>query len=296
MEQWTIQKLLNWTAEYFAKNDIDSPRLSAEMLLSHVLDLERIELYTNFDQSPSRPQLDRLHTLVKRAAGHEPVAYLIGKTEFYSLDIKVTSDCLIPRPETETLVEKAVDFLRARQGRQFVFDLCTGSACIAIAIAKNCPDTQIIATDISDPALAVAAENIANHQLKERIELLSGDLFAPIIAGLDNAMFDLIVCNPPYVTAAEYDALDKNVKDYEPKGALLAGADGLDIYRRIIEKIDDFLKPDAAVMLETGYAQGRAVRELLEKTGCFGEIKIEKDHQNNDRIAIAKKQPSPPDS
>ncbi len=289
MEQWTIQKLLNWTTDYFTKNDVDSPRLSAEMLLSHVLELKRIELYTNFDQSPTGQQLDRLHTLVKRASEHEPIAYLVGKTEFYSLDIKVTPDCLIPRPETETLVEKAIDFLRARRGRQFVLDLCTGSACIAIAIAKNHPDSRIIATDISDPALAVAAENITNHHLKDRIELLSGDLFAPIITGLDNSRFDLIVCNPPYVTTVEFESLDKNVKDYEPRDALLAGGDGLDIYRRILEKVDNFLKTHAALILEIGYAQGPAVEDLLQQTGLFSQIKIQKDNQNNDRIAIALK-------
>ena len=289
MQTWTIQKLLNWVTEYLTSKGIDSPRLSAELLLSHVLALKRIDLYTQFDKPVSRQQLDILHDLVKRAGQDEPVAYLVGKTEFYSLELNVTPDCMIPRPETELLVERAIEFLRTRRDTQFVCDLCTGCGCIAVAIAKNYPDARIIATDICDAALAVAAGNIEKHQLKERITLLCGDLFDPIISGLDVDKFDLVACNPPYVSTAEYEKLDKNVKDYEPKVALFAGVDGLDIYRRVIEKADRFLKPDAALMLEIGYAQGQAVRQLLEQTGAFTEIKIEKDIHNNDRIAIAKK-------
>ena len=290
METWTIQRLLNWITGHFAEHNVDSPRLSAELLLSYVLGMKRIELYTQFDKTVSQNHLDKLHELVKRCGEHEPLAYLIGRGEFYSLDIKVTPDCMIPRPETELLVGKAIDFLRTREGTQSVCDLCTGSGCIAVAIAKNCPNAYIVATDICDSALSVAAENVANHNVSERVTLLCGDLFAPMIEGLDNTEFDLIVCNPPYVSSVEYEVLDKNIRDFEPKQALYAGSDGLDIYRRIAERIDEFLKADAALMLEIGYAQGRAVRELLEQTGIFAEIKIEKDHQNNDRVVIAKNQ------
>jgi len=289
METWTIQKLLNWVNEYFMGKGVEAPRLSAELLLSHVLGLKRIELYTQFDQPVAGSQLDELRDLVKRAGGHEPVAYLIGRTEFYSLELNITSDCMIPRPETELLVQRAIEFLRTRNDVQFVCDLCTGSGCIAVAIAKNFPKVRVIATDISSVALEVAAQNVDKHQLAERITLLQGDLFEPLVRPLDVEPFDLIVCNPPYVSAAEYEALEKNVKDYEPRIALFAGGDGLDIYRRIFEKADQFLKPGAALMLEIGYAQGPAVRELLEQTGAFGDIKIEKDVQNNDRIVTAKK-------
>ncbi|MHC4173083.1 MAG: peptide chain release factor N(5)-glutamine methyltransferase [Planctomycetota bacterium] len=298
MQKWTIQKLLNWITEYLTERSIDSPRLSAELLLSGVLETERIELYTQFDKPVAEQQLDRLHDLVKRAGQDEPVAYLIGKTEFYSLELNITPDCMIPRPETELLTQRAIEFLRTRPGTVLVCDLCTGCGCIAVAIAKNFPDARIIATDICDAALNVAAENVEKHQLKDRIKLLHGDLFDPIVPQLDvdklvpnsDRGFDLIVCNPPYVSAAEYEKLDKNVKDYEPKSALFAGTDGLDIYRRLIEKADEFLKSDAALMLEIGYAQGRAVRELLEQTGAFAEIKIEKDLHDNDRIVIAYKE------
>jgi release factor glutamine methyltransferase len=258
-------------------------------LISHILQMKRIELYTQFNKSVTTHQLDQLHDLIKRAGQNEPVAYLIGKTEFYSLEIDVTPDCMIPRPETELLVERAIEFLRTRTGTQFVCDVCTGTGCVAVAIGKNHPNARIIATDISDAALKVAATNIKKHQLESRITLLAGDLFDPLVPQIDSEKFDLIVCNPPYVSASEFEALDKNVKDYEPKLSLFAGTDGLDIHRRIIENADSFLKPDAALMLEIGCAQGQAVRRLLEQTGVFGEIKIEKDFNNNDRIAFARK-------
>jgi len=280
---------LNWTTEYLTNKGVDSPRLSAELLLSHALGLKRIDLYTQFDQQVPQQQLDMLHGLVKRAGLHEPVAYLIGKTEFYSLELDITADCLIPRPETELLVQRAIEFLRSRSGVQYVCDLCTGSGCIAVAIAKNCPEANVTATDISSAALKVAARNVEKHRLTEHVRLLCGDLFEPIIKQLDVNQFDLIVCNPPYVSTAEYEKLDKNVKDYEPVSALLAGADGMDVYRRIIKKVDEFLKPGAALMLEIGYAQGPAVKELFEQTDAFVEIKLEKDFQNNDRIVIARK-------
>jgi len=287
MQNWTIQKLLNWMTEYYTEKGIDAPRLSAELLLSHVLTMERIELYTQFDKTVTKEQLDILHDLVKRAGQHEPISYLTGKTEFYSLQLEVCPDCMIPRPETELLVERAIEFLRTRTGPQFVCDLCTGCGCIAVAIANNFPDAKIIATDICDAALNIAAKNIKKYKLKDRITLLCGDLFEPLVPHLDVDKFDLIVCNPPYVSAAEYEKLEKNVKDYEPKLALLAGVDGLDICRRIIDKADRFLKSDAALMLEIGYAQGKAIKELLEQAGAFPEIKIEKDFNDNDRVVTA---------
>jgi len=285
--QWTIGRLLKWISGYFAEKGVGMCRLSAELLLADVLGLKRIELYTNFDRVVSESQLGRLHELIKRCGMQEPLAYVIGKTQFYGLDLKISADCMIPRPETELLVERAIEFLRARDGAQLVCDLCTGSGCIAVAIASNFEQSRIIATDISDEALKTAAENVEMYGLKERIELLCGDLFEPIIKQLDSANFDLIVCNPPYVTAQEYESLEKNVKDYEPRVALYAGADGLDVYRRIAERVGEFLRPGGGLMLEIGYAQGPAVRSLLEKTGHFGEIKIEKDFSDNDRVVTA---------
>ncbi|MCE5185187.1 MAG: peptide chain release factor N(5)-glutamine methyltransferase [Planctomycetaceae bacterium] len=291
MEVWTIKKLLEWVTGYFEQKGVDAPRLSAELLLCHVLKLERIQLYTLYDRLAEKPQLETLRGLVKRAGEQEPIAYLVGRCEFYSLPLKITPDCLIPRPETEQLAEKAILFLRGRPGPQRALDLCTGSGCIAAAIARSVKDVHVVATDISDKALNVAAENMERLKLTEKVQLLCGDLFDPLITGLDDTHFDLIASNPPYVSDAEYEKLDKNVKDYEPAHALRAGVDGLDVYRRIIAQASDFLKSDGALMMEIGYAQGPAVRQLLDESGSFAEIKIEKDFANNDRIAIAKKHP-----
>jgi len=287
MEEWTIKRLLNWVTDFLTQKAVDSPRLSAELLISYVLDLKRIELYTNFDRLVSKPQLDQLHQLVKRAGENEPVAYLTGKCEFYSLELAVTRDCLIPRQETELLVERAIEFLRGRPGKQLVCDLCTGSGCIAVAIAKNVTDADFFAADISDAALQVAIQNSQKHSVAERIKFLHGDLFEPLIPQMDKCRFDLVVCNPPYVTSSEYETLERNVKDYEPADALLGGADGLDIYRKICELAEQFLKPDSALMFEIGYTQGKNLMELLEQTKLFTDIVIEKDLQNNDRIIIA---------
>ena len=292
MSDWTIQKLLTWVTEYLTQKGVDAPRLSAELLLSNVLGLKRIELYTQYNKPVAQEHLDRLRDLVKRAALHEPVAYLVGRAEFYSIEFEVTPDCLIPRPETELLVQKAIESLRKRTGPQFVCDLCTGCGTIAVAIAKNVPDAKVIATDISEAALGIAAKNVKKHQLEDRVELLEGDLFEPLIPPLDVTQFDLIACNPPYVSAAEYEELEKNVKDYEPRAALYGGEDGLDLYRRICEQVGRFLKSDGALLLEIGYTQGPAVRELLEQTELFHTIQIDKDLSGHDRVVLAGRAPA----
>lgn len=283
MTEWTTQKLLNWVTEYFTEKDIDSPRLSAEMVLANVLGMQRIELYVNFDKTVTQPLLNKLRGLVKRAAENEPVAYLIGQAEFYSLPFKVNSDCLIPRPETELLVERAIEFLRMRQGEQAVCDLCTGSGCIAITIAVNYANSKIVATDISEQALAIAAANAQLNKVQGKISFLQGDLLTP----LSEEKFDLITCNPPYVTEEEYEQLDANVKDHEPKAALIAGADGLDYYRRLAESVEKFLKPGALLIMEIGNQQSQPVKELFEKTGCFSQVTVEKDFAGNDRVISA---------
>ncbi len=289
MSEWTIQKLLNWTTEYLTQKGVDAPRLSAELLLSSVLGLKRIELYTQYNRIVEEEYLAKLREMVKRAGQHEPIAYLVGKTEFYSIELEVTPDCLIPRPETELLVQRAIEFLRQRTAPHHVCDLCTGCGTIAVAIAKNVPDARVVATDLSEAALGVAAKNAKKYQLEERVELLQGDLFEPLIPPLDVTQFDLIVCNPPYVSAAEYEMLERNVKDYEPRLALYGGQDGLDLYRRISEQVGRFLKPDGALLLEIGYTQGPAVKELLEQTGLFPSINVDKDLIGHDRVVTARR-------
>ena len=283
---WTIKALLDWITPYLRDKEVDGPRLCAELLVCHVLGKQRIELYTQFDQVVTPAQLEPLRGLVKRAAEHEPVAYLVGRTEFYSLEMAVAPGCLIPRPETEMLVQHAVETLRLRPGAQAVLDLCTGSGCIAVAVAANHPETRVLATDLSAKALEIAQRNVARHGLAERVTLAQGDLFEP---ARGRGPFDLILCNPPYVSQAEYEALDRNVKAYEPAEALLAGPEGLDLYQRLFQQVADHLKPDAAILIEIGYRQGPAVRALAEQTGLFDRIRIEKDFQHHDRLVIGKR-------
>jgi len=289
MEIWTIQKLLNWMTAYFTQKQVDSPRLSAELLLCHILGFQRIELYTQYDRVVQEPQLTQLRQLVKRAAEQEPIAYLVQRCEFYSLSLKITPDCLIPRPETELLAEKAIESLRKRPAPRRALDLCTGSGCIAIALAKNCKDLHLTAVDISDAALAAAAENVRRHNLSEQITLLRGDLFDALLDELDQPAFDLIVSNPPYVSDAEYEKLAPAVKNYEPRIALWGGTDGLAVHHRIIEQAGRYLKPDGALMLEIGYEQGPAVKQMLEQTGRFPTVEILQDLAQKDRIAIGRR-------
>jgi len=243
MDTWTIQKLLNWVAEYLKYKGIDAPRLSGELLLSHVLGLTRIELYTQFSKIVGQDKLTELRGLIKRAAEHEPIAYLTGRKDFYSLEFEITKDCLIPRPETELLVERAIEFLRKRNDEQLICDLCTGCGCIAVAIARNFANCRIVATDISDSALEVAERNTTRYGLQNRLKLLKGDLFEPVIPGLGPAKFDLIACNPPYVSDPEFEKLAKNVRDFEPAIALAAGPDGLDTIKRIITEAGNRQRP-----------------------------------------------------
>ena len=287
MATWTIKALLDWMTLFLGDKQVDAPRLCSELLLTHVLGLRRIELYTQFDRVLSPAELASLRSLVKRAGEHEPVGYLVGKSEFYSIEFDVQPGCLIPRPETELLVQHAIEAIRGYGDNPQVLDLCTGSGCIAVALAKNCDRVQVTATDISGEAIAIARANIHKHSLSERIELLQGDLFTPLL----QRRFDLVVSNPPYVSTLEFEGLDRNVKDYEPELALRAGDEGLDIYRRILQEIGDHLKPEGVLMMEMGFRQETALRQLLEQTGLFREIVLEKDFQGHDRLVLAKAGP-----
>lgn len=289
MPEWTIKALLEWVDPYLKDKGIDAPRLCAELLICHVLKKERIQLYTEFDYVLTPAQLTTLRALVKRASEHEPVAYLVGKTEFYSLELAVSPACLIPRPETELLVQHSIEYLRGQPGQTRMLDLCTGSACIAVAVAKNVPETRIIATDICDEALNMAAKNVEKYSLGDRVQLLSGDLFEPILPALDNGHFDLIVSNPPYVTDAEMLELDPNVRDYEPVKALQAGAQGLEVIERILDRAAEFLTNTGTLMMEIGYQQRALLEPLLKSTDHFSAVRFVKDHQGHDRIVMAER-------
>lgn len=286
--EWTTTKLLDWIVGYFQKAGIDSPRIRAEMLLSYVLGVQRIMLYISTPVAPDK--LDKLRSLVKQAAEQKPIEYIIGSTTFYSMKLNVSEATLIPRPETEDVVKHAIDLLRSMpEGEQVVCDMCTGSGCIAAAIAKNIPDCRLAACDISADALEVAKSNIDMYNLSDRVRLIEGDMFAPL-AEYAQSGFDMIVSNPPYVSKAEYEGLDKNVRDYEPQAALLAGEGGLEFYRIIAENCERFLKPTGAVVLEIGFEQAADVCNIFDSLSIFSSVKSLKDFAGNDRIVIAQRQ------
>ena len=269
-DPWTISRLLTWTRGHFEQHSVDEPRLAAEILLAHALGCERIRLYTRFDEVPRPDQLDVYRDLVRRAAKHEPIAYLVASKEFYSLSFEVSPAVLIPRAETEILVEKAIDYCRARYGADGVvnlLDVGTGSGCIAIALLKHLPAARVVATDVSAEALELVRRNAERHKVSERLQLVEADRlnFDPEVKPDEG--FAVLVSNPPYVAAEEMAQLDANVRDYEPATALTDGADGLSFFRSIAESASRWLQPDGAVFVEIGDGQADAVRASFGETG-----------------------------
>ncbi|MCH9023214.1 MAG: peptide chain release factor N(5)-glutamine methyltransferase, partial [Planctomycetes bacterium] len=248
-----------------------------------------IDLYLRHDQCPTDEQRTAYRDLVRRCANHEPIAYLTQNAHFYSLQLHVTPDVLIPRPETELLVDQAIDFLRLETDLNHprVLDLCTGTACIALAIAANSEETQLLATDKSPSALAVAQKNITTCDLTSRVTLLESDLFEALDPHLNQ--FDLIVSNPPYIATEEFDRLPPNVRNFEPPEALLAGADGLDAIRNILRDAHRFLKKNAPLMIEVAYNQADSVIALFKKSQYLDRIETIKDPLGHRRIVKARK-------
>ncbi|MCG8405017.1 MAG: peptide chain release factor N(5)-glutamine methyltransferase [Phycisphaerales bacterium] len=267
--EWTINRLLAWTRQYFESHGIDEPRLSAELLLAKVLDCPKIQLYTRFNETPTNEQRTAFRELVKAAVEHHPIAYLVGRKEFYSLDFLVTSDVLIPRPETELLVEHALAWCDANQHEEYhLLDVGTGSGCIAVTMTKRNPVVLAVATDISEAALRVARQNAELHQVTKRIHWIQADLLnLPPDDVNANRLFDLILSNPPYVAEKDRESLPENVRRYEPSAALFSGDDGLDAYRRIAADIRRHLRPHGALLLEIGIDQANDVEALFATAG-----------------------------
>ena len=287
---WTIKKLLEWTTDYFSQVPLEQSRLAAEILLAHVLECQRIDLYMQFDRCPEPAQLGEFRALVKQAAAQEPVAYLTGQAHFFSLEFEVSPAVLIPRPETEVLAASAIDFCRHGTIRPTVdvLDLCTGSGCLAVAIGVNVVETQIVAVDTSPEALEIARRNIAKHDLEGRVSILQSDLFER----LDQApkgIFDLIVSNPPYISKEEIDTLPEHIKNYEPVEALLAGDNGLEVHKRIITEVEPYLADNGCIMLEVAYNQSELVICLLEQADNFKEISTIPDNLGYQRVVKGRK-------
>ena len=285
-QTWTVLRLLEWTKDYFTRSEIDSPRIAAEVLLSHVLNCQRIELYARYNQQPDDAQRQAFRALVKRAAAGEPVAYLVGSKEFYSLAFEVNANVLIPRPETEQLVERTLAHLKALGRGGAVWDVCTGSGCIAVAVAHQAPGANVLATDLSAEALAVAERNAAAHDLADRITFARADLLDRAEAGAELAPFDVIVSNPPYV--AEGDPVCPSIA-HEPRMALYAGQTGMDCLAPLIESAGEHLGPDGRLIVEFGFAHADPVRDAILATGQFDEPHIYKDLQGIARVAEARR-------
>jgi release factor glutamine methyltransferase len=288
---WTVRKLLEWTPSFFTKKGVDQPRLSAELLLSHVLGIARIQLYTGYDRVVGEKHLAQFRDLVRRAGEQEPIAYLTGKACFFSLEFTVNRDVLIPRPDTETLVENVLQTARHQPGLEAprVLDLCTGSGCIAATIAKNLKASMVVAIDISEKAAAIARQNIEQLGLTDRVSIEVGDLFDPIKTMVDARPFDLIVANPPYIASDQLPRLDKSVRDYEPMLALDGGPDGLTIHRRILTKATDHLPPGGRLFLEIAFDQGTTAKEMAASFDAYTDIRILKDFGGRDRVLTLQK-------
>ena len=290
-ESWTVRRILEWTSGYFTRKNLDAPRLSAELLLSHVLSAPRIKLYTQYDRPLSDEELSRMRSLVQRASEEEPIAYLTGRAHFFNLEFDVTRDVLIPRPDTETLVENVLQAVRHQPGLEAprVIDLCTGSGCIAAALAHHLKSATVIATDLSPAAVAVARQNMQRLGLAERVVVEQGDLFEPLTRMVDVQPFNLIVANPPYIRTVDLPALDRSVREYEPLQALDGGLDGLSLHRRILQEAPPRMVAGGRIFLEIAFDQGDLARDVAGHYDAFDEVRVLKDFGGRDRVLTARR-------
>lgn len=275
---WTIGSLVKWATDDFKARGIESPRLDAEILVAHALRIDRMKVILEALRPLEAGELAMLRELVKRRRAHEPIAYLRGEREFYGHTFKVDARVLIPRPDTEALVEVALARSADVSLSMRLLDLCTGSGCVAIAIAKARPTAEVVASDVSDGALAVARDN-ALRLGAYNVSFVQGDLFAAVPA----QRFDVITANPPYIATAEIPTLMPDVREFEPRLALDGGADGLDLVRRIVAEAPGWLEADGVLALEVGAGEAPAVRELFEAAG-YREVKVERDYAKIERV------------
>lgn len=278
---WTILKILQWTAGYFKQRGIESPRPAAEILLAHTLKCNRIDLYLNHDQPLHSRELTDFKQLIQRRIQREPVAYITGIKEFWSLDFKVTPDVLIPRPETEGLVEAALGHLSGDKIR--MLELGCGSGAISVALAHERPNWSCLALDLSEKAIGIARLNAHMHLPEDRIGFMVGRWFDAI--GYQKVGYELIVSNPPYIPSDRLPVLEAEIHQYEPLVALDGGRDGLAGIKHIVKNAPPYLKPGGLLLLEIGHDQGAEVAALGRETGAYDHICVEKDFAGHDRIA-----------
>jgi len=285
-EVWNVGRLLSWTADYLKRHGSQSPRLDAEVLLAESLDCERIDLYTRFDEEPDEAVRAALRDLVRRRAEGAPVAYLVGRREFFSRSFRVTPDVLVPRPETEHLVVAAIDLAKGVAGGAAVCDVGTGSGIIAVCLARQVANCRVTAVDISPAALRIARENTAAHGVEDRIELLESDLLAALPEG---RVFDLIVSNPPYVSQSEYDGLPAGIRLFEPRGALVAGPRGTEIIERLLPQAAARLADGGHLLIEVSPMIHDAVCRLIAADSRLLPQTTIKDLAGYPRVVSARK-------
>lgn len=286
-------QLLDWTTEYFEDAEIENPRLNAEVLLGNVLGLERIMLYARFDQEVDARQRTEFRELVKKRADRHPLQYLLGEAEFYGRDFTVTPAVLVPRPETEQVVDKCLEKLPEQEETYRIADVGTGSGVIAVTLALERPSAQVIGTDSSTDALEVAQQNARRHEVKERVGLLEGELTEPVQRALEKSgkKLHLLVSNPPYIPSDQVEELEPEVRDHEPRSALDGGEDGLDVVRLLIERAGPLLQDGGWLVLELGEDQADEVREMLGSTDAFhgADVETETDGSGCERVLAVEK-------
>jgi len=284
-ETWTVLAVLEWTTKKFADRGIDAARLEAQVLLAHALRCSRVQLYTGFDKPLGDAELTAIRELIKRRLAGEPIAYLVGDQEFWSLPFTVDRNVLIPRHDTETLIELVTSSVADRSAPLRGLDLGTGTGAIAITLARELRASRWIAIDLSPEAAAIARANAARHGVADRVEVRTGDLFDPIAS---DPPFDLIVSNPPYIPTSHITTLSPEVRA-EPRLALDGGADGLDLLRRIATLAPPHLAPGGLLAVEHGFDQAPAVRALLDATSAFTPAETRADLAGHPRATFARR-------
>jgi len=285
---WTVRSLISWTTQYFSENGIVSSRLDSELLLAHALDCRRLDLYLSPDKPVDVKERKRFKEFVKRRAKREPIAYILKKKEFWSRNFYVTPSVLIPRPETEHIIEVVMDRL-TNVDHPLIADLGTGSGCIAVTLAAEIKSIKIIATDISEEALRIARQNADTHNVTEKILFLNESWFTKFPAVASAGTFDLIVSNPPYIPIEEIQLLQPEIRFHEPVTALDGGKEGLKPFHQIAEESIKWLKPDGSLVLEIGDKQGDALQKILAENH-FESIELVRDLAGKNRIITGRKQ------
>jgi len=291
--EWTIIKLLKWTTSYFKSHDIDSPRSTAEILLAHILKLKRIDLYLRYDQPLYLNELSKFKVLIKRRIEREPVAYIVGVKEFWSMDFAVTKDVLIPRPETECLVEAALSLLPedkssdVKSAPKSILELGTGSGAVILAIAFMGPKHIYFASDRSVEAVKLAAQNSKRHDLDTTVSFFCADWLMSLNRG--KKCFDMIISNPPYIPTRTIGHLMPEIYKYEPISALDGDKDGLFCLRHIINTAHGYLNRNGSLLLEIGHDQKNDVRSIIDQCGNYEHVVFTKDYSGYDRVVRMKK-------